>query len=261
MSTQTTPNLERLSIQLNRVLLARDGFIREALTFGQMLMEERHLLSSSHSGKRSWNDGTKPGEDQFAVLIETEFNLTRTTAYRWMDAADRVALAVFPGRTLNQTDAGLINIEDELVPISKLLTTADSELMPAQLTAKSKWLNFISEKSMRQILAVVCTEGGDAHGITRSHNGRTKGGKGNVDRKDWPYFMAERFKDLSSHFAKWESMNEMQRTEAKATLRSAIMGEEMKLSDKRGIFNYETPWPRELAEFGVEVFRERLKGQ
>lgn len=262
-STSPNPNLDRIRIQLRRIEIAGHQYVKEALIAGQMLLEDRRDMMTSQRGKSAWTDRTKPAEDQFAPVIAT-LGIKRSRAYRWMDAADRVARAVWPDRDIGLIDRHTVEIEGDEVPVSRLLTTPDEESTEAQRTARSRYFGLISGKTINDCLSGIIIDGDEAHSLTRAHNGGEYGGFNGEDRKDWPVFVARKFSQMATHLSHWETMTEVQKMEVKQILHSAVVGGEVHLAggkpgEQRGKFHYEAPLPRDCAEFLHEAIKERLR--
>ena len=145
--------------------------------------------------------------------------------------------------------------------ISSILTTSDDELSTEDRKYKQAWLDFTADKTIKQCLDGVCVEGDDAHRVDRAVNGKTKGGAGQTDRKDFPLFIAVKLKDIAAHLNHFKSMTPGQQAEVMGILRAAILGDEVRLSrGQRGrLFKFGT-WPEEFSRVAGDTIKERLKG-
>ena len=203
-------------------LHAAESVTRRAARCGLMLREKREALRAATSGAgghpRAWHDGTKQDEDRFAVWIaKTIPELSKTTAYRWMEAAERVTKALKD--SLPALDA----------PLSTVIDIDAEPETPEAAQARQLWMDFTQDKTLADILRDVTLEGDKPHRITRAHAGKTQGGTHARDnRKDWPAFVANGF--LSVAYAcgdnaatdagkmaggHWASHNDEQRAETK----------------------------------------------
>lgn len=143
--------------------------------------------------------------------------LSQRTAYRWMEAAERVQKAL--AGSLPQLDA----------PLSTVIDIDAEPSTPEAKKAQQLWLDFTQDKTLADILRDVTLEGDKPHRITRAHAGKTQGGTHARDnRKDWPAFVANGF--LSVAYAcgdnaatdagkmaggHWAAHNDEQRAETK----------------------------------------------
>jgi hypothetical protein len=136
----------------------------------------------------------------------------------------------------------------------------DETALPAEaLEFRRAWDDFISDKSLRQILSEAAL-GKDDTG--RPFNGKLKGGTNkHDDRKDFPLFAANSLKVLSGHISHWNNLDEDQKNEIKNAFSYAISGSPLTLQrpDFSRTAPFSKPWPLELTKFLMATIKKSLK--
>ena len=166
-----------------------------------------------------------------------------------MRAAAQVAMS------LPQSSA----IDIEATPISEILSRPVEELTEAAREWRQAWFDFTADKTIKQCLEGVIVEGDEGHRVDRAINGKLHGGAGG-DRKDFPLFVARKFRDVGTHLSHWEAMDVNQRNEVLTALSGAILGEFVNLHGRAQKFQFK-PWPEEVCEAIAAVIKKRLKGK
>ena len=228
------PGAEAINEAFHAAKDASQDAVFKSIKCGCLLLEQRDsaILSQRGTGYTKFNH-SKPEQDKFDGWLELNCpEIPRTTAYRWMEVAGKVFKHLRLGAPLS------------------------AQLADTQSAAYELLTEYICGKTMRDCLASAVVEGDDSQ---RALNGAQKGGSRGEDRKDWPLFVARKFRDISTHLSHWETMNETQRTEAKQIVRNMILGEETKLSGRNEIIKANTVWPEELCRAAKEALNERLR--
>lgn len=180
---------------------------------------------------------------EFMGMVEQIIpEVSHATVNMWMRAAANVVKAL-----------PAIDIEIEKLSLGEILSRPDEDLPESAKNHRQLWLNFISDKTIRECMDGVFVGGDDSHRIDRAINGKTKGGAGG-DRKDFPLFVAVKLKDMGTHLSHWKKMNEVQKSEVITTAKAAILGDTHRLRNRN--FNFQM-WPDELCEAVAEALRER----
>lgn len=238
---------------------AEVGYAMAAMIAGQLLIEKRHSLQmTSHDGKSSWTDRTKPESAQFGAWLETS-GIARNTAYRWMDCAERV-LRLHLGLTLGDDYVPFIEIGGQVVPHSQVLTMPEAELPEAARKLRQDVFDFMEDKTLGE--AARAAFGGDSpsHRITRAGGGRLRGGThASDDRKSFHKFVAKKLKEIDSHLAHWDSMTPVQRAEITSVVVAAMSGETFKPAGMAPVAF--ALWPEALCEAMAEALRLRLRAR
>jgi hypothetical protein len=237
-AVQAGPGAERINA-------AYEDFCRstveKALIVGQLLREQREIVAPfSHNGKMGKFEAKTEG-DKFGNWLETHCpRISKTTAYRWMEMADRVSQAALTGAYGKaQVESGCIEIEGATVSFSQMLTAPDAELPQEAREAKQLLLDFVGGKTMKDCLNSVIVDGKDPSAVTRAHNGRTKGGAGG-DRKAFDLFTARSLGKLTTFFS--YDLTNVQKIAIKAA-----WGASLQL------------WPRWLLEAIADKIKSELK--
>lgn len=200
---------------------------QKCLIAGHLLNETKNLLPHG----------------EFSDWIATNLpEISHVTAWTWMRAAANVAKALkFP-------DA--IEIEAEVIPISKLLSAPESELSAAALEYRQQWFDFTADKTIKDCINSVVIDGDPAHRIDRAVNGKLKGGTRGEDRKDWPTYIARHLSDITALLGcneknrekRWSTMTAGQREAIQDALSTAL-----------------AKWPTPVLEHLVKQSRDQLK--
>lgn len=210
---------------------------------GYLLIEKRNaMLPQCHSGTpvkiRENGQFSKNPEGRFDEWIEAT-GMTKRTAYRWMEAAERVGhcqLNVPLAMELPST----IDVEGVAVPLSQALTAPEDELTAAALKFRQGVFEFMADKTLSDALNASLDGESPAHRITRAHAGKTKGGKGQQDRKEFEKFTATKLGHLSTFFR--QKLSQTQRALIIAAFHAALQA-----------------WPRWLLEAVADKCRTELK--
>ena len=214
-----------------------------AISCGQMLLEKSSAMNQSHRGTGSNFDPNKPDSENFNLFLREKCpEISRTTAYRWMDISFRIL------SYLELTGEGEI-------PLSKLLQEPDS----AQRNALDTYL--ANKPTMREALAGVVVEGDDASRLTRAQNGAAHGGFNGEDRKDFPLFVGKHLLAINANLEKWDQFRTerpAQFQEIAANFRAVICGGKIK-SNAQGDTREVAGWPRSACELMADILRERLR--
>ena len=219
---------------VREALVAVEGAKQKCLAAGQLLNDFKATLAY--------------GE----FLIWREKNLPEISAdccERWMRAAANIVRALPEGC-----------IDVETISLSEVLSTPDHCLSAAHQKYKQAWLDFTNDKTIKECLNGVFVEGDEAHRVDRAINGKTMGGKGSGDRKDWSLFVAVKLDNLSVHLEHWSKMTHVQRSEIEQVVRAAILGEPTKLvrpHNKVGVGD--KPWPLEFCKLVQDAVKQRIK--
>ena len=147
---------------------------------------------------------------EFQNYVERNFpKITHSTANRWMQAAENIVKFLPPPDALD-------------IEVSVLLTTDTAKLSGPEAKYKQMLLDLNGNTTLRDAANGVFNEGDEAHRITRAVNGKTKGGKGNVDRKDFPQFIAKALRVLTAHLAHYDTFSAAQLDTTKVRVREHI---------------------------------------
>ena len=187
---KSAPGAERIRAAFKDAQSMAQTAVAKALYCGQLLIEQRDSLSGSHLVK----DRTTPSDQKFDVwLAKSVPEISRPTAYRWMQLAETVLSTVG-------------HLQDGMVPCDMGMLMSPSDVLgeptPHKLPENAQdyrqlVFDFIEGKTMRECLAGVVVEGDEAHRIVRAHNGRTKGGAGG-NRKAFARFTATKLKHITT---------------------------------------------------------------
>lgn len=208
------------------------------LIAGQLLCEHRAAMQmTSHDGK-SWNDRTKKEADQFGKWLE-KHGVASSTAYRWMDCAERVVRAQL-GLSASADVPEFIDVGGESVRLSDALTASEKALSGKALKFKQDVFDFMADKTLTQALAA-CVDGeSDPKRITLAAGGKKHGGSRGEDRKAFDKFTANKLKHLTTFFR--HKLNANQKGMIIAAFNAAL-----------------ELWPRWLLEAIAEKCRTELK--
>ena len=210
------------------------------LIAGQMLLEHREEMMTCHSGKSlAWANKNKPESDQFGLWLESN-GIASRTAYRWMDAAERIGRAQL-GIAMSEDYRPVIEIEGaQSMSLSAALTLPEAELPPRALEFRQGLLDFMADKSLSEAVASVLDGESPAHRITRASGGKAHGGTRGEDRKAFEKFTEQKLKHLTTFFGAKLHVNQ----------KSAILVEFNGALEK---------WPRWLVEGIADKCRTELK--
>ena len=160
---------------------------QKCLLAGQMLIEIKPLIPHG----------------QFQSYIERNFpRIAYPTANRWMAAAENIVKFLPPPESM-------------VLDISVLLTSDAAKLSAPDAKYKQMLLDLNGNTTLKDAANGVFNEGDEAHRIKRAVNGKIKGGKGTIDRKDFPTFIGRKLSDLSTHLRGYNAFTapQLERTE------------------------------------------------
>ena len=219
---------------VREALVAVEGAKQKCLAAGQLLNDFKATLA--HGEFLIWREKNLP-------------EISADCCERWMRAAANIVRALPEGC-----------IDVETISLSEVLSTPDHCLSAAHQKYKQAWLDFTNDKTIKECLNGVFVEGDEAHRVDRAINGKTMGGKGSGDRKDWSLFVAVKLDNLSVHLEHWSKMTHVQRSEIEQVVRAAILGEPTKLvrpHNKVGVGD--KPWPLEFCKLVQDAVKQRIK--
>lgn len=237
--TLAAPTEARVLAACREAENALQGASLKCLIAGQLLLEHREALSSSHDGKNlAWQGKKKAESDKFSTWIE-KHGLSKSTAYRWMEVAERV------GRL--QLDVPMaydfkpvIEVGGESVALSLCLTAPEKELTGKALKFRQDVFDFMADKTLSEALNA-CVDGeSDPKRITLAGKGKKTGGSRGEDRKAFEKFTSTKLKHLTTFFGKKLHVN--QRALIIAAFNSAL-----------------ELWPRWLLEALADKCKSELK--
>lgn len=167
----------------------------KALIAGQLLIE--HRASLCHDGKPSPNGRNQHSEGEaFGAWIEKQ-GIAARTAYRWMDAAERVSRAQL-GIALHKPFSSVIEIEGGgAMALSQALTLPEAKLPEAALEYRQGVLDFMADHTLGEAARAVFDGESDGKRITLAAGGKKKGGQGG-DRKAFDEFAKTKLKHLTT---------------------------------------------------------------
>lgn len=185
---------------------AEQDYAHKALIAGVLLLEKRASLTRTcHGGKSSIHGRNQHDQgDGFLAWLASK-HLAQRTAYRWMDAAERV-MRLQLGLDLHQVFEPVIEIaasaEGEAatrLPLSAVLTLPEAELPERARALKQATFDFMGDRTLGE--AARAALAGDAEGkrVTLAGTGRLKGGTNRFDdRKDVAKFVGNHLRAITS---------------------------------------------------------------
>jgi hypothetical protein len=188
--TANAPGAARINEEYKKANSKLQGARDQVLLVGFLLMEQRTALF----GNRQNNQHTEDS-DRWSIWLEKNCpEISVRTAYRWMDAAERSALAIGSGP--------IIEIDAQTMPFSSLLSMAEDELSVQGRELRQLWFDFIQDKTINDCLNAVIDGEKDPHAITRAHNGKhAKNAGGGGDRKNFVGFTGVALRKLTTFFS------------------------------------------------------------
>jgi hypothetical protein len=254
----TAKALAKLALTKRACELASDSTTRatrDCLIAGQLLVELREdivqersegrfggaVCIPSEKGNKSLNslrnsplyhDVTTVGNGSWESFLESNFTVSRMSAWRWMRAAENVleVLPEVPELGWDGMSAGEI-----------LATGGNGLKSDAAREWQQAWLELTAKITLKGALVGI--------------GGALTGGTGG-DRKDYPLFIARKFKHVGTFLGHWDTMTEHQRATVVTVLRDSILGEEAKVGKERFRF---AGWPEDVCRVVAEAAKERLK--
>jgi hypothetical protein len=200
-------------------LKAEADYAFKAVTAGLLLMEFRHVLSPLPHCGATGRFQAKTEENGWRKWLAAH-SIAKTTADRWMLAAERVARLQL-GVRMDMELPGAIDVEGVLIPLSQALTAPEAELPERALQFRQGVFDFMRDKTLSEAMVAAIDGESPAHRITRAGAGKMKGGAGG-DRKDWPAFIAEKLSDVTGHLKHWRGMSSTQKESVEETLRRVM---------------------------------------
>lgn len=175
----------------------------KAVIAGFALLEYRAFLGSngrtSHSGTSSLIHGRNQHSEGvgFDAWLR-ENHLAKSTAHRWMEAAEAVARLLMRVPT-GHPWAPVIEVEGEVISISQAMSAPEAELPPPALEFRTELLEFMADKTIADALSAAIDGDSPASRIARAGNGKHAGGHHGEDRKDFVLFGARALKNFLAH--------------------------------------------------------------
>lgn len=166
--------------------------VHRALRTGHVLNQAK--LACGHGNFLQWVEGNIP-----------EINLR--TAQRWMGAAanviacSKVNLALLPEPFM---EMDVVSLSEEAAEERQML------------------LGFLEDKTIKDCLMGVVTEGDEPHRITRAHNGRNAKQTRGDERKDYPKFIGLHLSDAAAHLKSFLKFTAPQIERLEVVLKSFI---------------------------------------
>lgn len=231
---------------------AERDYAMKALFAGCLLIEFRaslaelpsnHKAVPSHSGTGLANSSNyplrhgrnTPPEDRFAVWL-AQCNLARSTAYRWMEAAERIARKNLG--LLETTELPtVIDVEGVAVPLSQALTAPEAELSGKALAFRQSVFDFMENKTLAEAARAAFEGESPAHRISRAAGGKTHGGAPDLGRdpearKAHALFAGRALSEAMTHIGArvnkqgghWPGLSQAQKQEAREYLRLFVAG-------------------------------------
>lgn len=182
-----------------RINRAYDDFcestVHKALIIGQMLREQCEALCGGAQNNQHTDENKT-----FSEWLDRHCRVPRRTGYRWMEMAERAIAHGLTGLLGHAAiEAEAIEIGGEEIPFSVMLSAPAAELPPAAMEARQLLFDFVGDKTMKECMALVVTEGKEAHSITRAHNGKNApGAGGGGDRKAFAEFTAKKLQHITT---------------------------------------------------------------
>lgn len=209
------------------------------LIAGQLLAEHRAAMArTSHDGKSSIHGRNQHSQDEGFLEWLDDNGLSKTTAYRWMDIAGRVAKLSLGLQTMDAVP-DYIDIEGT-VTLSQALTAAEGDLTGKALKFRQAVFEFMADKTLSEALAA-CSDGeSDPKRITLAAGGKRHGGTRGEDRKAFDEFTRRKLKHLTTFFS--QHLSSGQKGEIVAAFNRAVES-----------------WPRWLLEALADKCRAELK--
>jgi hypothetical protein len=178
-------NSETLAIQLRQDSLAR---LRQEIHAAVHLAESA-VQRALYCGCLLIREKEEGGHGNFLAWIEENLpEISVRTAQRWMECAQR-AIA----------DSGVAKALPESIDIEEVFSTQDGQKLPeAAREGHQLLLDFMSNKTLKDILTGVVVDGDAPHRLSRAAGGMQKGGAGG-DRKAFDEFITRDLASIASH--------------------------------------------------------------
>lgn len=189
---------------------AGHDYALKALIAGQLLIEQRASMIDSHGENRFAHGGKGREEgDQFTKWVAKQLpEVSQPTAYRWMQAAERVSRAQL-GIPLHKEFSPVIEIcGGETMALSAALTLPEAKLSEAARNYRQGIFEFMADHTLGEAARAVFDGESGAKRITLAAGGKTKGGKGTGDRKAFDEFAKTKLKHLTTFLGQKLTVNQ-----------------------------------------------------
>jgi hypothetical protein len=194
---------------------AERDYAQKAVIAGIFLIEYRAKLACiCHDGNSRTNSRLKhnnhtPKDDLFLPWLESH-GIPQRTAYRWMQAAERVArLQLNIQAAVPFTPA--IEVDGTAIPLSQALTCPEAELPDQARSFRQAFFDFMADKTIAEACRAAVEGESPAYRISRAGAGKLAGGSHGEDRKAYHLFIAEKLGDISTHLKSWHKLSAAQR--------------------------------------------------
>ena len=206
--------LTRLRAEIRKAVDLAETAVQRALYCGCLLLREKE--EGKHGNFLAWIEENLP-------------EISIRTAQRWMECAQR-AIA----------DSGVRKALPETIEIEEVFATQESDKLPeAAREGHQLLLDFMSNKTLKDIMAGCVVDGDDPHRISRAAGGMQKGGAGG-DRKAFDEFISRGLVGIASHLD--HKLSAGQQARISAAFDAAVQA-----------------WPRWLMEVVSEAIKRETK--
>ncbi len=228
-SVPTLPENSRLLEACRAASAAESEYATKAVIAGFALLEFRDGLRTSHRGKGGTNERPVPihhnqntSSTVFLRWLEDN-HLSRSGAYRWMNAAERVARLQL-NLPMAHDFAPFIEVEGTRVPMSEAFAPGSKacEQFPEVKKFRQNVFDFMADKSLAEAARAAIEGESPAHRITRAGNGKVEGGTRGEDRCAWHDFIGERLREICGHLARWRRFSSKQKETTQEHFENAI---------------------------------------
>ncbi len=167
-----------------------------------------HCVTSGANSSVKHNQNT-PKDELFSAWLNSH-GIPHRTAYRWMQAAERVArLQLNIQAAVPFTPA--IEVNGAAIPLSQALTCPEAELPDQARSFRQAFFGFMADKTIAEACRAAVEGESPAHRISRAGAGKLAGGCHGEDRKAYHVFIAEKLGDISTHLRSWHKLSASQR--------------------------------------------------
>lgn len=227
---------------------AERDYALKAMIAGSLLIEYRGYLAGLESNFRGAR-ATVSRASLSRVLVHNQHShsatfegwleqhgIARRTAYRWMEAAERISRKNLGLREDHDLPT-VIDVGGVAVPLSRALTAPEAELSGAALEFRQSVFGFMADKTLAEAARAAFDGESPAHRISRAAAGKAHGGASDLERdptarKDLAFFagraMAEALAHIGARVNKqgghWPTLGEVQKQEARGYLTSFVGG-------------------------------------
>jgi len=254
---QCGPGAARILDAFQTAEKAKVLFVHKAVIAGQMLREQAQEFYNSRDG--NYRNRDIPKEEQFGLWLSTECpSISKTTAYNWMAAAERVMgqlLEIHHSNTPVEIELG-----GERYFISTVLTMPDADCTDAMRTFQGTFNTFLADKTLAEATAgALC--GAEEHRIDRAANGKRKGGTRGEDRRAYAKFLAVHFKEMTQCINRWDKFiaeNPSEHARMTEVIRAVVLGGNFKIEEKGRPVDFKG-WPKSFSDLMLGVLKERVR--